>query len=97
MPNCWFIITNPNTGLEEQASSNNPAARQQFSAFKKNFSGMSLSLGGTYGLNDHISLKANVARGYSVTNITKLASNSLDPGSHIIYIGNMDSKPRLSY
>jgi len=58
---------------------------------------MSLSLGGTSGLNDHISLKANVARGYSVTNITELASNGLDPDSLIIYIGNMDSKPGLSY
>jgi len=26
IPNCWFIITNPNTGFEEQASSNNPEA-----------------------------------------------------------------------
>ena len=92
-----FIITNPNTGFEEQTSSNKTEARQQFSAFNKNFSGMSLSLGGTYGLNDHISLKANVARGYRAPNITELASNGLDPGAHIIYIGNMDAKPEFCF
>ncbi len=55
-----------------------------------------MSLGATYQINRSISLKANVARGYRAPNITEFASNGLDPGAHIIYLGNRSFVPEFS-
>jgi iron complex outermembrane receptor protein len=41
-------------------------------------------------------LKANVARGYRAPNITEIGSNGLDPGAHIVYLGNRGFKPEFS-
>ncbi|HMH23535.1 MAG TPA: TonB-dependent receptor [Puia sp.] len=71
-------------------------AARQFSSFSKTFMGISLSLGGTYQLTENISIKANLARGYRSPSITELASNGLDPGAHIIYLGNRDFVPEFS-
>lgn len=93
----FYTVTDPSTGFDSHAKAQDPDASQAFAAFNKNFSGVSLSLGGTYALTGHISLKANMARGYRAPNITELASNGLDPGAHIIYIGNMASQPEFSF
>jgi iron complex outermembrane receptor protein len=37
-----------------------------------------------------------VARGYRAPSITELASNGLDPGAHIIYLGNRGFSPEFS-
>ncbi len=68
----------------------------QFPAFRKIFSGLSLSMGLTYQINDHISLKANIARGFRAPNISEFASNGLDPGAHIVYLGNRNANPEFS-
>jgi iron complex outermembrane receptor protein len=71
-------------------------AQKQFSALNLNFEGITGSIGTTYRINDNISLKANIAKGYRSPNITELASNGLDPGAHIVYIGNPETKPEFS-
>jgi len=63
----------------------------------RNFTGISASIGATYALTEKISLKANIARGYRSPNLTELASNGLDPGAHIIYLGNKDFSPEFSF
>lgn len=63
----------------------------------RNFTGISASIGSTYALTEKISLKANIARGYRSPNLTELASNGLDPGAHIIYLGNKDFSPEFSF
>ena len=69
---------------------------QAFAPFLLHFQGVSGSMGATYRINDQISLKANIARGYRSPNITEIASNGLDPGAHIYYKGNLDFKPEFS-
>jgi iron complex outermembrane receptor protein len=68
----------------------------QFPAFNKNFAGFSFSAGMTYQVNQQISLKANVARGFRAPNISEFASNGLDPGAHIVYLGNRNALPEFS-
>lgn len=63
----------------------------------RNFTGVSASIGATYALTEKISLKANIARGYRSPNLTELASNGLDPGAHIIYLGNSRFSPEFSF
>lgn len=68
----------------------------QFPSFNKRFDGISFSLGSTFALSDHINLKGNFARGYRAPNITEFASNGLDPGAHIVYLGNRTFVPEFS-
>ena len=91
-----YIANNPTTGFFQQAPASDPAAVHQFNAFHLNFQGISGSAGATYAITDQLSLKGNIARGYRTPNITEIASNGLDPGAHIYYVGNLDFKPEFS-
>lgn len=95
--NDFYTDVNAATGFEKQVFP--PAiagAYLQFPAFSKTFNGTSMSLGATYQINQHLSLKANAARGYRAPNITEFTSNGLDPGAHIIYLGNRSFVPEFS-
>ncbi len=87
----------PITGFYHQVPlSDSSGALHPFSPFLLHFQGISGSIGSTYQLNDQISLKANIARGYRSPNITEIASNGLDPGAHIYYEGNLHFIPEFS-
>jgi iron complex outermembrane receptor protein len=45
---------------------------------------------------EHLMLRANVARGYRAPNIPEIGSNGLDPGAHIVYLGNREFQPEFS-
>ena len=68
----------------------------QFPSFTHHYSGFSGSVGATYNISERVLLKANVARGYRAPNITEIGSNGLDPGAHIVYLGNRSFKPEFS-
>ncbi|HEY4936619.1 MAG TPA: TonB-dependent receptor [Puia sp.] len=85
------------TGFFKQVfSQDTTGSYLQFPAFNKTFAGFSFSAGVTYLVNQHISLKANVARGFRAPNISEFASNGLDPGAHIFYLGNRNALPEFS-
>lgn len=67
-----------------------------FSPFALHFQGWTGSLGATYQAGEHVSVKANIAQGYRSPNITEIASNGLDPGAHIYYLGNLHFSPEFS-
>jgi iron complex outermembrane recepter protein len=92
-----YIKPNPATGFYEQVPlSDSVGAKKQFGIFHLHFQGVTGSLGTTYQLSDNLSFKANIARGYRSPNITEIASNGLDPGAHIVYLGNLDFVPEFS-
>ncbi len=90
-----YIKPNAQGFYQQVNSSDTTNSTKQFSAFTKNFQGITGSLGFTRHLSDNISLKANVARGYRSPNISELASNGLDPGAHIVYLGLLNALPRI--
>jgi iron complex outermembrane receptor protein len=93
----FYTKANGATGFDMQAFSvDTIGANLQFPAFAKTFNGTSLSIGTTYKLNENINLKANIAKGYRAPSITEFASNGLDPGAHIIYLGNRNFTPEFS-
>lgn len=95
--NDFYTVTDSITMFSKKASlPDTSGAYLRFPAFDKTFNGTSLSLGTTYEINKNISLKANIARGYRAPNITEFASNGLDPGAHIIYLGNRNFIPEFS-
>ncbi len=92
-----FYLIKDAAGYNRHISTpDSPGATPQFSAFSKTYQGISGSLGTTFAATRNISLKANIARGYRAPNITESGSNGLDPGAHIIYLGNRDFKPEFS-
>ncbi|PWS33723.1 TonB-dependent receptor [Pedobacter paludis] len=94
--NDFYVGTNPQTGFGKQVEANYPSANFQFPAFKKNYYGLSGSLGLTYNISEKLLIKANIARGYRAPNITEIGSNGLDPGAHIVYLGNRSFKPEFN-
>jgi iron complex outermembrane recepter protein len=94
----FYVRTNAATGFDAKVVLPDTAgATLQFPALQKNYSGVSLSIGGTYRLSDNIYAKFNLARGYRAPNITEIGSNGLDPGAHIIYLGNRSFTPEFSF
>jgi iron complex outermembrane receptor protein len=94
--NDFYVGPNPANGFEKRVTANDAGARLQFPNFKHTYHGISGSLGFTYNINERLLLKANIARGYRAPNITEIGSNGLDPGAHIVYLGNRTFNPEFS-
>jgi len=95
--NDFYVSLNPLTNFEEHVNLPDTInAILQFPAYKTNFSGLSASLGMTLQATKNISIKVNIGRGYRAPNIPEIASNGLDPGAHIIYLGNRRFDPEFS-
>lgn len=93
----FYTASNPVSGFDTHVSgADTVGAYLQFPKLNFKYSGISASLGMAYAANDHLNVKVNIARGYRAPNITESASNGLDPGAHIVYIGNRDFKPEFN-
>jgi iron complex outermembrane receptor protein len=92
----FYVGANPANGFEQRVAATAPGGRLQFPNFKHTYHGVSGSLGFTYNVSERILLKANIARGYRAPNITEIGSNGLDPGAHIVYLGNRTFEPEFS-
>ncbi|NBR15381.1 MAG: TonB-dependent receptor, partial [Crocinitomicaceae bacterium] len=75
------------TGFDSQVQDTTNSTLQ-FPSYSKLFNGLSASMGLSYFFNNNVSLKANIGRGFRAPNITEIASNGLDPGARLIYLGN---------
>ncbi|WP_240047142.1 TonB-dependent receptor [Hymenobacter nivis] len=92
----FYVGPNPANGFEQAVGAGAPGATLQFASFGRTYTGASASLGGSYAVGAHLVLRANVARGYRAPNIPEIGSNGLDPGAHIIYLGNRDFVPEFN-
>ena len=93
----FYVGTDSTTGYSRQVNATEAnGADPQFAAFRTRYRGVSASLGATYNLTERLLLRANVARGYRAPNITEVGSNGLDPGAHIVYLGNRSFAPEFS-
>ncbi len=94
----FYVKNNVLTGFDRQVNINDTVnAKLQYPSYRKNFGGLSASLGATYQITKQIAVKGNLGRGYRAPNITEIASNGLDPGAHIIYLGNRNFNPEFSF
>ncbi|WP_305004814.1 TonB-dependent receptor [Hymenobacter aranciens] len=93
----FYVAPNTETGFEGQASAGTVGAKLQFPSFRKQYNGVSASLGGSYAASDKLTFRANLARGYRAPNIPEIGSNGLDPGAHIVYLGNREFTPEFSW
>ncbi|GAA0524691.1 TonB-dependent receptor [Chitinophaga japonensis] len=68
----------------------------KFTAFDRNFSNVSGSVGLSYEASDKVVLKLNAARGFRAPNIAELAANGVHEGTIKYEYGNQDLKPEVS-
>lgn len=92
----FYVGNNPETNFDRKVNAGTPGANLQFPAFTKKYYGVSGSLGLTYNISEKLLIKANISRGYRAPNITEIGSNGLDPGAHIVYLGNRTFKPEFN-
>ncbi len=93
----FYTTMDPLTGFETRVDSPDTlSARLLFPAYRKLFHGSTASAGATLQVNSRISLKVNIGRAYRAPNINEMAANGLDPGAHIIYLGNKNFDPEFS-
>ncbi len=92
----FYVAPNPTTGFDAAAGPATPGANLQYPSFRRSYTGLSASLGGSYALGERLVLRANIARGYRAPNVPEIGSNGLDPGAHIIYLGNRDFTPEFN-
>jgi len=75
---------------------NDEEGAEKFQAFSKTFSNISASLGATHAISDHVSVKANIARGFRAPNLSELAANGAHEGTNRYEIGERDLKSEIS-
>lgn len=68
----------------------------KFEAFKKQFYNFSASLGVSHDINQHVSLKANMSRGFRAPTVAELAANGEHEGTMRYEIGNNNLKSESS-
>ncbi len=68
----------------------------RFDAFKRDFSGVTASVGAVWHASDRLDLRVNAARGFRAPNISELASNGVHEGSLRYEVGNHSLKPEFS-
>ena len=92
-----YSITDPVTGFDHVVNGKDTAsANHIFSSYKHTFSGGSGSLGLSYKINEQLSMKANIGRGYRAPNISEISANGVHPGTNIYQIGNLNFKPEFN-
>ena len=69
----------------------------RFTAFKRNFEGLTGSIGMTYELNDNFNVKLNLSRGFRAPNINELAANGVHEGTMRYELGNVNLRPENSW
>ena len=72
------------------------ALEGRFEDFSRTFPGISASLGAVRPLGEHLTLRANVARGFRAPNLSELGSNGEHEGTFRFEVGNRDLKPEYS-
>ena len=92
-----LYLANFFTPEQEEVPAGTPGAYQQFSPFRKAYTGFSGSLGATYQLPQHNYVKLNVAKSYRAPAINELTSNELNPGAFAFELGNTGLKAESGY
>lgn len=93
-----FTKPNPATGFDMSTSANpgDSAVVKQFDYYKHTFSGVSASIGMAYNVNDRLTLKANVGRGYRAPNAAEISAKGVHPGTGFEQLGDANFVPEFN-
>lgn len=93
-----YTLPDPDTGFDAYVgeSTDDPDATAQFNAHHHTFQGVSGSLGTAWSLNERMTLKANIGRGYRAPNAAESAASGVHPGAGLMQLGDADLKPEFN-
>lgn len=69
----------------------------RFQNFKRNFSGVTGSIGAIWNLTNQMNLRLNLSRGFRAPNLSELGSNGEHEGTFRYEVGNSQLKPEFSW
>ena len=81
---------------EQPVPAGTPGAETKFPGFRSTFSNYSGSIGGAYNVNERLTFKADVARGFRAPNIAELGANGVHEGTIRYEVGNPNLKAETS-
>ena len=73
------------------------AGNIRFTALNKTFTNFTGSIGASYLLNDKLTLKLNIARGFRAPNVSELSSNGAHEGTNRYEFGNNQLQSEISF
>lgn len=92
-----FVAKDPSSGFDIQVNSTSTLPKEKtFKKYSHTYSGLSGSAGISYRINEDLTIKANIARGFRAPNILEISANGVHPGTNIFQIGNLNFKPEFS-
>ncbi len=80
-----------------QGKAYSEAGISRFAAFNRNFGNISGSMGAGYSLNEEVTLKLNIARGYRAPSVSELASNGAHEGTNRYEYGDQNLGTETSF
>ncbi len=83
-------------GQERPTDPAAPSAEMKFPGFNSTFRNYSGSIGAAYSVNERLTVKANVSRGFRAPNIAELGSNGKHEGTVRYEVGSADLKAETS-
>ncbi|MFY7963467.1 MAG: TonB-dependent receptor [Chitinophagaceae bacterium] len=69
----------------------------RFASINNNFTNFTASVGGSYNVNDNLTLKLNMSRGFRAPNVSELSSNGAHEGTNRYEYGNNQLKSETSF
>lgn len=92
----WHLSGGARIDNRHLSTQSTDSEEKQFEALKKDFTGITGSLGAVYNVNDRMNLRLNVARGFRAPTVSELCSNGVHEGSIQYELGNGDLKSEFS-
>lgn len=86
----------PTTGFEMVVPAGAPDSEQAFAALGTDLGGIGASLGMAWHTSEHLTLKANVGRGYRAPDAVELTANGIHSGEGLVQVGNPVLKPETN-
>jgi len=93
-----YTRTDPATGFD---TSTEPTAEdstvvKQFDSYSHTFSGGSGSIGAAWKVNDRLTVKANIGRGYRAPSVAETSAKGVHPGTGLEQLGDVNLKPEFN-
>lgn len=93
-----YTRPDPQTGFDMAAEADpmDSTVTQEFEPYSQYFSGISGSVGGAWSMNERLTLKANVGRGYRAPSVTETTARGVHPGAGLMQLGDADLMPEFN-
>ncbi|MBP9159303.1 MAG: TonB-dependent receptor [Flavobacteriales bacterium] len=93
-----FTRMDPTTGFDVAAgpSPGDTSVVKQFDSYSHIFNGASGSLGAAWNMNERLTLKANIGRGYRAPSVAETSAKGVHPGTGLQQLGDENLRPEFN-